>query len=82
MFKPKDQRDLIELADYLVYKYEDYDWEPAYEHYEDELPFLRQLARGIRTLVEENVTHNLAMEIYKFPRFTGVFSSMIVLLKK
>lgn len=75
MFNPKDQRDLIELADYLVYKYEEYDWEPAYEHYEDELPFLRQLARGIRTLVEENVTHNLAMEIYKFPRFTGVFEA-------
>lgn len=75
MFKPKDQRNLVELVDYLVYKYGEYDWEPAYEHYEDELPFLRQLARGIRTLVEENVTHNLAMEIYKFPRFTGVFEA-------
>ena len=75
MFRPKDQRELIELADYLVYKYGEYDWEPAYEHYEDELPFLRQLARGIRTLVEENVTHNLAMEIYKFPRFTGIFEA-------
>lgn len=75
MFKPKDQRDLIELADYLVYKYEDYDWEPAYEHYEDELPFLRQFARGVRQLTEGDVTHNLAMEIYKFPRFTGIFEA-------
>lgn len=75
MFKPKDQRDLIELADYLVYKYEDYDWEPAYEHYEDELPFLRQFARGVRQLAEGDVTHNLAMEIYKFPRFTGIFEA-------
>ena len=75
MFKPKDQRDLIELADYLVYKYEDYDWEPAYEHYEDELPFLRQFARGVRQLTEGDVTHNLAMEIYKVPRFTGIFEA-------
>lgn len=74
-FRPKDQRDLIELADYLVYKYESYDWEPAYEHYKEDLPFLRQLVRGISTVANGDVSHNLAMEVYKFPRFTGVFAA-------
>ena len=33
MFKPKEQRDLIELLTYLADKYEDYDFGPIYEHY-------------------------------------------------
>ncbi|MBR5238047.1 MAG: hypothetical protein IKV26_04970 [Paludibacteraceae bacterium] len=73
MFKPKEQRNLIELLTYLADKYEDYDFGPMYEHYEENLPFLRQLARGVRKVVDENLTHNLAMEVYDFPRFTGIF---------
>ena len=75
MFKPKEQRDLIELLTYLADKYEDYDFGPIYEHYEKNLPFLRQLARGVRKVVDENLTHNLAMEVYDFPRFTGIFEA-------
>ena len=45
LFKPKEQRNLIELLTYLADKYEDYDFGPMYEHYEENLPFLRQLAR-------------------------------------
>ena len=75
MFKPKEQRDLIELLTYLADKYEDYDFGPIYEHYEKNLPFLRQLAREVRKVVDENLTHNLAMEVYDFPRFTGIFEA-------
>lgn len=75
MFKPKDHRDLIELISYFVDKYGSYDWSSVYGHYEDELPFLRQLSRGIRTLLEEDITCNLALEVYDFPRFTGVFEA-------
>ena len=75
MFKPKEQRNLIELLTYLADKYEDYDFGPIYEHYEKNLPFLRQLARGVRKVVDENLTHNLAMEVYDFPRFTGIFEA-------
>ena len=75
MFKPKDHRDLIELISYFVDKYGSYDWDSVYGHYEEEFPLLRQLARGIRTLIEEDVTYNLALEVYDFPRFTGIFEA-------
>ena len=75
MFKPKEQRDLIELISYFFNKYGNYDWSPVYGHYEEELPFLRQLARGVRTLIEEDITYNLALEVYDFPRFTGIFEA-------
>ena len=75
MFKPKEQRDLIELISYFVDKYGSYDWSPVYGHYEEELPFLRQFARGVRTLIEGDITYNLALEVYDFPRFTGIFEA-------
>lgn len=75
MFKPKDHRDLIELLNYLVEKYNGYSWEPFVENLERESSFLPQLVRAIKVMDEGDITHNLAMEIYDFPRFTGIFEA-------
>ena len=76
VFNTADQKEAVEAFDWIVDHYMDYYWDPVGEHYEGVLDdIMAAAARSARLLSEGNFTANAAMEIYSFPKFTGIFEA-------
>ena len=75
VFNTNDQKDVIELADYLVYKYEKYDWDEVFDFYADKFDYVRSAVEGVKALSRGEVSANASSKVYRFSRFTGVFKA-------
>lgn len=75
VFNTADQKDAVAAFDWIVYEYMDYSWDEVEEYYEGVLNIVSTSARYARLLSEGNFTANAALEIYDFPKFTGIFEA-------
>lgn len=87
-FNPADQKQIVELSDYLTELYENYDWDfsEVEDHYKEDYEFLAGMNRNIREAALGNVTSNFATdllqkaagnqkEIYKFANIDAVWEA-------
>ena len=70
-----NQKDVIELADYLIYKYEEYDWDDVYDFYANKFDYVKSAVEGVKALSRGEVTANVSSKVYRFSKFTGVFKA-------
>ncbi len=76
VFDTSNQKDAVETFDWIVYNYMDYYWDPVEDYYDRVLDdIVSAAARSARSLSEGHFTTNAAMEIYDFPKFTGIFEA-------
>ena len=75
VFNTNDQKDVIELADYLIYKYEEYDWDDVYDFYANKFDYVKSAVEGVKALSRGEVTANVSSKVYRFSKFTGVFKA-------
>ena len=76
VFNTADQKDAVEAFDWIVYNYMDYSWDGVDEYYSGVLDdIMNMAARTARSLSEGDFTANAALEIYDFPKFTGIFEA-------
>ena len=75
VFNTNDQKDVIELVDYLIYKYEEYDWDDVYDFYANKFDFVKSAVEGVKALSRGEVSANVSSKVYRFSRFTGVFKA-------
>ena len=76
VFNTADQKDAVEAFDWIVYNYMDYSWDGVDEYYSGVMDdIMNMAARTARSLSEGDFTANAALEIYDFPKFTGIFEA-------
>ena len=75
VFNTNDQKDVIALADYLVEKYEDYDWDDVYDFYANKFDYVKSAVEGVKKLSHGEVSANVSSKVYRFSRFTGIFKA-------
>ena len=75
VFNTNDQKDVIELADYLMYKYEEYDWDDVYDFYANKFDYVKSAVEGVKALSKGEVSANVSSKVYRFSKFTGVFKA-------
>lgn len=75
VFNTNDQKDVIALADYLVYKYEEYDWDDVYDFYANKFDYVQVAVEGVKALSRGEVSANVSSKVYRFSNFTGVFKA-------
>ena len=75
VFNTADQKDAVEIFDWIVYNYMDYSWDGVEDYYDGVLDIISTAARSARMLSEGYFTTNAGLEIYDFPKFTGIFEA-------
>lgn len=75
VFNTNDQKDVIALADYLIYKYEEYDWDDVYDFYANKFDYVQAAVEGVKALSRGEVSANVSSKVYRFSNFTGVFKA-------
>ena len=76
VFNAAEQKDAVEAFDWIVYHYMDYSWDEVGEYYDRVLDdIMSTAARNARSLSEGKFTANAGLEIYDFPKFTGIFEA-------
>lgn len=65
-FNPDDQKQAVQLADYLGGLYEDYDWDfsEVKDHYKGDYGFLYNVNRDVRRVASGNITSNFATDLF------------------
>ena len=75
VFNTADQKEAVAAFDWIVYQYMDYSWDDVEEYYEGVLNIVNIAARNARLLSEGHFNANAGLEIYDFPKFTGIFEA-------
>ncbi len=75
VFNTNDQKDVIALADYLIYKYEEYDWEDVYDFYANKFDYVKSAVERVKALSRGEVSANVSSKVYRFSKFTGIFKA-------
>ena len=75
VFNTEDQKDIIQLLDYVLYKYESYDWEEVGEFYENRIDYVKAAVENVRALSQGCYAASVSTPMYRFPDFTGIFEA-------